>query len=404
MCRRNAHLMARRTPKDSDPFTEIGFERSRVDRARHIATAVIEGAVHKALTANMALGHRERLCWHILWAPLTSGRKLAPYPKDPFQLKRWPALIHDVRRHVRRALPPKRTSREAWPPAPHVVWQEAMGIMLGRSDLAEHRAGLAGMSTADFAKVVKRAWSVGPTLTTITYTVLRAGALGDAAIPLPVVDYAGERVLAMGVQHYSFVRLRAKAELAARASLRRKLGRRVWRIATILPVGAWPLSLRQAVADETDTYRLSLAETEAMGEAQAAGRLGGRGDELRWDLSAAERSSLRGVLAELQEYGRVTRFVTEYLIRDGKPTRVRPRRDHPIRQSAQVRRALRWAYKVLRSACSDPLGELVDVLSSATHRLLWLSHDVQAGETEASRRAARRRLREMIRRQLAREQ
>jgi hypothetical protein len=139
-----------------DPFTELGSEPSDLDRARDSAVQLIALAVGEVLRSSRRLRNQISGCWHLLWQPLDAERKLAPYPSDPFQLRRWRALIHDVRQHVRRALPPSRKGGDAWPPNGHVIWQEGLG-MLRRDDLTEATALLGDMPSAEFAKLVKHA-------------------------------------------------------------------------------------------------------------------------------------------------------------------------------------------------------------------------------------------------------
>jgi hypothetical protein len=104
---------------------------------------------------------------------------------------------------------------------------------------------------------------------------------------------------------------------------------------------------------------------------------------------------------EIRHYGQPSEFIEESLIRDGRPTKLRPRPDHPVRQHPRVRAALTRIYEALAAVSSDPLGELVDViLTQISLRVVWNTQDWDQARNDAAKHAARLRLREMLRRQL----
>jgi len=389
--------------EDYDPFTEIGCERSPLDRARDTAVQMIAVALQCSLSASSKTRQQRSACWQLLWQPLDAERKLAPYPADPLRLRRWPALIHDVRRHARRALPPNRKSRDAWPPNGHVIWQEALGILLGRKDVAEATSGLRDMPSNEFAKLVKHAWLVGPRLECMEPRLVSLSDLWDSALlPLPIVGPEWEQPSAPVIWNWSITRLKTEEELAARRSLKRALGMKVWRSLIMLPLAKLSPMLREALADELGTRRLSAAEKRAVAEAKSKGLLGGPGEQLRWSITSAERSALRQVVTEVRQYGRPVDFIKEHLIRNGKPVKLRPRPDHPVRQDPRLREALRQAHGMFARFSSDPLGELVELLlSRVTLRIVWATQDWDRADDEGTRKAARSRLREMVRRQLS---
>lgn len=391
-------------PKTDGLFAEVGFGPTPLDRARDRATELIATALQNALQSSRRLREQRSTLWHILWRPLDSNRRLAPYPTDPFGLRRWPALIDDVRRHVRRALPRGRQNRDAWPSENHVIWQEAFGMVLGRDDLGEQAALLHDMPSNEFAKMVKRAWVVGPRLEIARWEAVPLAEFFREdlfAFPVKAQD-GGKPSHVMAVWNWSITRLKSERERAARDSLRSKLGPKVWRTLTAVPIAKLPSLLRLALADEIGTRRLSVAEKQAEAEAESKGLTGGPGEQLRWSLSAEERSALRQVVDEVRRYGRPAEFIEGYLIRDGKRAKLRAIPGHLIRQDPQVRAALMDVYQMFADLASNPLGELVDlILTRVSLRVVWATQDWDGAKSEADRKAARQRLREMLRRQLS---
>jgi hypothetical protein len=394
----------------ANPFAEIGSRTSPLPRVRDRAVVLIASALERALHSSTKLTDQRSTCWRLLWQPLDAQRKLAPYPTDPLRLRRWPAFIHDVRRHVRRAVPLNRKSRDAWPPNGHPIWKEALGMLLARDDLAAATAAFRDMPSNEFAKLVKHAWLVGPRLERGDYArVLLTPApepklkeLEESAVLLPgVAEPEGERPFIPQIWNWSITRLKNEAELAARRSLKGKLGTKVWRILTLLPVAKRSPEFAQALADDLGTRRLPAKEKLALADAESKGLLGGPGERLRWNPTAPERTALRHVVDEVSRYGQVTDFVEEYFVRAGKPAKLRPRPDHPVRQHPELRAAMRRAYLMLGFVSPDPLGELVElVLFRISLRIAWETQDWDQAKGEEERRAARARLREMIRRQL----
>jgi hypothetical protein len=201
--------------------------------------------------------------------------------------------------------------------------------------------------------------------------------------------------------NWFIIRLKTTEELAARRSLRRRVGKKIWRALTLLRVAEVDHALAETLADELDTRRLSQRRKSALSEAKHKGALPGSGEQLPANLTAPEREALRHVVDEARRYGRVTPFIEERLVRYGRPVKIRPRPDDPIRRHPKVRQALRKAHTLLARVSPDPLGELVRLLPSEFRlQAIWQGHDLAYAQTKEAREAAERRLREMIRREL----